>query len=532
MANTVPDGCSAEPGDDGQALADRLEHPEAWPHPVDGPIRVIETHISRVFLTGRWAYKVKKPLRLPFLDYGTLERRHACCEQELRLNRRTAPGLYLDVVAIAGPVASARVGGTGPIIEYAVRMLQFDPAEALDALVEADRATRDELATLGADIARFHAGAAVCAAGSGTDGPEAFARVLNDNLDALESADDDAIVAAGRALRRRLEAETTRLAPTLEARRATGRVRECHGDLHCGNVVRWGGRLTPFDGIEFDPALRWIDVADDLAFLTMDLAERGRPDLRHAVLQAWYEASGDAGALRPLPLYEAARALVRAKVAVLHARQRPGDPSRRAAAARYLAWAGARLDWTRPMLLATCGYSGAGKTWVASRVAAALHALHLRSDVERKRLAGLGPLDDSRSPPDGGIYSREFNALTYARLSEAAGEALAGGCPVIVDAACLRRAERRDLERCAAAHGATFALLHCEAPTETRRARVEARTRERSDASEAGVDVLGRQPGYWEPFDDDERRHVVHVDTTAADPAAEALAALAAPGLR
>ena len=529
MANTGPDGRTAEP-DDGRALAARLQSPEAWPHCVELPIRVIETHISRVFLTGRWAYKVKKPLRLPFLDYGTLERRHACCEQELRLNRRTAPGLYLDVAAIAGPVASARVGGAGPPIEYAVRMLQFDPAETLDALVEAGRANRDELATLGTDIARFHGEAALCPAGPG--GPNSFVRVLRDNLDALDAADDPRIEVATRVLRRRLEAEATRLRTTLEARRTAGRVRECHGDLHCGNVVRWGGRLTPFDGIEFDPALRWIDVADDLAFLTMDLAERGRPDLRHAVLQAWYEASGDAGALRPLPLYEASRALVRAKVAVLHARQRDGDPARLAAAARYLAWAGARLDPPRPMLLATCGYSGAGKTYVAGRIAAALHALHLRSDVERKRLAGLGPLDDSRSPADGGIYTPEFNTRTYARLSQVAAESLAGGCPVIVDAACLRRSERRDLERCAIANDARFAVLHCEAPTGVLRARVEARARDRSDASEAGVDVLERQPGYWEAFDDDELRHVVHVDTTAADPASDALAALAALGLR
>ena len=532
MANTVPDGRTAEPDDDGRALAARLQAAEAWPHPVDLPIRVIETHISRVFLTGRWAYKVKKPLRLPFLDYGTLERRRACCEQELCLNRRTAPGLYLDVVAIAGPLASARVGGAGPPIEYAVRMLQFDPAEALDALVEAGRASCDELATLGADIARFHAAAAVCPTQSGTDSPASFSRVLRDNLDALDAAGDPDIEVAARALRRRLEAEMTRLRTTLEARRTSGRVRECHGDLHCGNVVRWRGRLTPFDGIEFDPALRWIDVADDLAFLTMDLAERGRPDLRHAVLQAWYEATGDAGALRPLPLYEAARALVRAKVAVLHARQRDGDPARLASAARYIAWAAARLDPPRPMLLATCGYSGAGKTFLATRLAAALHALHLRSDVERKRLAGLGPLDDSRSPADAGIYTREFNARTYARLSEAAAEALAGGTPAIVDAACLRRSERRDLENCAIAHDARFAVLHCEAPTPVLRARVEARRRRGSDASEAGVDVLERQPGYWEPFDADELRHVVSVDTTGTDPVADAVARLAALDVR
>jgi aminoglycoside phosphotransferase family enzyme/predicted kinase len=531
MANTGPDGRTAEPDDDGRALANRLLDPAAWPHPVDCPVRVIETHISRVFLTGRWAYKVKKPLRLPFLDYGTLERRRAYCEEELRLNRRTAPDLYLDVVAIAGPVASARVGGAGPAIEYAVQMAQFDPDEALDALVVANRVTRDELAALGDDVARFHAAAAPCPAGAAIDGPDSFARVARDNLDELDAAGDPGIEAAARTLRGRLEAEIARLRPVLEARRAAGRVRECHGDLHCGNVVRLDGRLTPFDGIEFDPALRWIDVADDLAFLTMDLAERGRPDLRHAVLQSWFEASGDAGAMRPLPLYEAARALVRAKVAVLHARQHDGDAARLASAARYVAWAQARLDPPRPVLLATCGYSGAGKTYLAARLADALPALHLRSDVERKRLAGLGPLDPSHSPPDAGLYTREFNARTYARLVEAAGDALAGGCPVVVDAASLRRSERADLGRCAAANGAAFAVLHCVAPTDVLRARIAARSRAGTDASEAGVDLVDRQPGYWEPFDDAERRHVVQVDTTTGDPVAAARAGLAALGL-
>ena len=528
MANTAPDGCTVEPDADGRALAARLLEPEAWPHPVDRPVRVVETHVSRVFLTGRWAYKVKKPLRLPFLDYGTLERRRAFCEQELRLNRRTAPDLYLDVVAIAGPAASARVGGPGPPIEYAVRMLQFDPAEALDAQVDAGRATREELATLGTDVARFHASAAVVADDDGLGGPASFGHVLRDNLRALDEAGDPGIERAARALRGRLEDALARLGGTIEARRTSGRVRECHGDLHCGNVVRWRGRLTPFDGIEFDPALRWIDVADDLAFLTMDLDERGRPDLRHAVLQAWFEASGDAGALRPLPLYEAGRALVRAKVAVLHARQHDGDADRLASAARYLAWADARLRPSRPLLLATCGYSGSGKTHLATRLAEALHALHLRSDVERKRLAGLGPLDPSHSPPDGGLYTLDFNARTYARLFAAADDALAGGGHVIVDAACLRRAERRDLERCAARNGARFAVLHCVAPPDVLRTRVVARARAGNDASEAGVDVLDRQPGYWEPFDAAERRHVGVVDTTTGDPVAAARAGIAA----
>jgi uncharacterized protein len=235
-------------------------------------------------------------------------------------------------------------------------------------------------------------------------------------------------------------------------RRAAGRVRECHGDLHCGNVVRWSGRLTPFDGIEFDPALRFIDVVNDIAFLTMDLAERGRPDLRHAALQAWCESTGDFAGLPLLQYYECYRALVRAKVAALGALQAP-EPSvaRDAAIAtcrRYLDWAAGRLAPRRPALLLTCGLSGSGKTWLARAARATAGALHVRSDVERKRLAGLAPQADSRSEPDGGIYTLAFNARTYGRLERCAAAALAGG----EASSSMRRS-------CAAARGCAFSTL-------------------------------------------------------------------------
>jgi predicted kinase len=325
------------------------------------------------------------------------------------------------------------------------------------------------------------------------------------------------------------------LHPLMTHRRATGRVRECHGDLHCGNVVRWAGELTPFDGIEFDPALRFIDVTNDIAFLTMDLAERGRRDLRRAALQAWAETLGDWTGLPLLRYYEAYRALVRAKVDALRALQlAPNTPARAAAVTdcrRYLDWAAARVGRRRPPLLVTCGLSGSGKTWLARQLAERLGALHLRSDVERKRLAGLAALEDSRSPADAGIYTLEFNERTYRRLLDCAAASLAGGEPTIVDAAFLRGHERQAFLALARERDAPFAVVHCHAPDAVRRDRVSARSAARTDASEAGLDVLARQPSYWEAFGGDERRHVLEVDTS--DPAGVAatiarLAALAA----
>jgi aminoglycoside phosphotransferase family enzyme/predicted kinase len=510
-----------------------LLRPEAYPHAVREPVRLAETHISWVLLTGEYAYKIKKPLRLSFLDYSTLERRQALCEEEVRLNRRHAPGLYLGVSAITGSAAAPRVDGAGPVLEHAVRMRQFDASDELAALLAAGSVTDADMTALGEDIAGFH-DVADPAPMEGTFGdPDRVHRVTLDNFAELRRLPEAAPWLA------RLDALESRLTLLLErdrslmiARRGEGRVRECHGDLHCGNVVRWQGRLTPFDGIEFEPGLRYIDVVNDVAFLTMDLAERGHAALRRAVLQAWREALGDCDGLPLLPYYEAYRALVRAKVAALRALQEdPGSPARAGTVAtceRYLDWAIARVRERRPSLLLTCGLSGSGKTWLARQLGPRLGALHLRSDVERKRLAGLAPHEDSRSAPDAGIYTREFNDRTYARLHECAAACLAAGEHVIVDAAFLRRHERQRFLTLAEENDSPAAIVHCRAPESVLRQRVAARSAARTDASEAGLDVLLRQPGYWEPFDASEQPSVIEVDTSAPPAVAAALARLQA----
>jgi hypothetical protein len=518
-----------------RALLVELRRAAAYPHAVVEPVGVTETHISWVLLTGEFAYKIKKPVKLSFLDYSTLERRRWACEEELRLNRRLAPDLYLGVSVVAAPNGAPRMDGAGPPLEYAVRMRQFAPSEELAALLARGAVEPGDLGALGASIAAFHAAAATAPDDAQYGRPTNVHRVTMDNFAELRSLPESAgWLEALSALESRIRALYGDLHARMARRRAAGRVRECHGDLHCGNVVRWGGALTPFDGIEFDPALRYIDIVNDVAFLTMDLAERGHAELRRCTLQAWVEALGDWDGLPLLPYYEAHRALVRAKVDALRAQQfEPQSAERRAAVAdcrRYLDWATARVATRRPALLVTCGLSGSGKSWLARQLAPVLGALHVRSDVERKRLAGLGPLDDSRSPPDAGIYTLEFNARTYDRLVECAGAALDGGEPVIVDAAFLRAAERRRFLRLAADRGLPFAIVHCCAPETVLRERLVSRSAARDDASEAGLAVLDRQPAYWEPFGDEERAHVVEVDTSepaTVDAASARLAALA-----
>jgi len=508
-------------------MIDGLRQPRAYDHPVQTPVRVAETHISWVLLTGEFAYKVKKPLHLSFLDYSTAAAREQFCAEEVRLNRRHAPDLYLGVARITGSLDAPRIDGSGPTIDHAVRMRQFAPQDELTALLARGGLALDEVEALGEAVGRFHAGAAVAPADATYGEPATVRRVIGDNFAELrrlpELADrHDAVTGLERGLAELLESRGA----LLRMRREQGWVRECHGDLHCGNVVRWHGRLTPFDGIEFDPALRYIDVVNDVAFLTMDLAERGFPVFRHTVLQAWLTALGDWAGLPLLPCYEAYRALVRAKVAALCALQSGNEAARHGAVGdcrRYLDWARDRLR-DRPCVLAiTCGLSGSGKTWLANRIRRELCWLHVRSDVERKRLAGLGPLDDSRSAMDAGIYTPGFHARTYSRLFDCADAALGGGESIIVDAAFLRRDERARFHELARTHDARFLILHCAAPAEVLRERVTARRSRGDDASEAGLEVLEKQPSYWEPFDPDEAPFVLDIDTSAPSAAATAL---------
>lgn len=503
--------------------------PYAALHPVAGPVRCIETHISWVFLTGPYAYKVKKPLRLSFIDYSTAARRAELCREELRLNRRHAAGLYVDVVTICGTPEQPVVGDLQAVpFEHAVRMVQFDPEQELTHLVEARDVQPDEIAALARNVAQMHAVAGRAAPSSGFGTATHVARVVHDNFEEIRRAlPSPADLALLDGLQRRIERELFPLAaPRIEARRLAGFVREGHGDLHCANVVRWNGHLVAFDGLEFDPALRYVDVANDLAFLTMDLAEHGRPDLRRTALQAWAQENGDFEALALLPYFEAYRALVRAKVAALRglqARRVVADEARMRAH-EYLEWAARQAQRARPSLVLMCGLSGSGKTWLAERIAPVMHALHVRSDIERKRLAGLGPLESSGSAADAGLYTLDFNERTYARLRECAAACLAGGESVVVDAASLRRHERLAFAELARKHGAAFHIVHCVAPLDELKRRITARTTQGGDASEATPALLDRQPQYWEPFAEDELGAVVEVTTGDEVSVAQALA--------
>ena len=507
-------------------------NPRLYDHPVES-FRVIETHISWVLLTGPYAYKIKKPVDLGFLDFSTLDRRRFYCEEELRLNRRLASPLYLSVVPITGSREAPRLdhtGGGGAAIDYAVKMRQFPQEAQLDRLVEAgllDAARLDELAT---GLAGFHQRAAQAPPDSPFGTPERIAKPMRENFDQIRSSLDDPQFLDRADLsdqQRRLldwsEADHAAHRDAFLHRKAGGFVRECHGDLHLANMVLWEGRVLIFDCLEFDEYLRWIDVMSDLAFVTMDLEQRGHADWAARLLNGYLEESGDYAGLSVLRSYQVYRAMVRAKVAVLRRKQSDDEAERNRLRALYGAYVDLAERFTRPAspsLVITHGCSGSGKTVLSGAVAQARGAIRVRSDIERKRLFGVAPSARSGSPLDEGLYTAEAGVRTYQRLADLATVILDAGRSVIVDGAFLQRGQRDRLRAVAVRRGTPFVIIDAKAPEALMRERISRREREGVDASEAGLAVLDRQIATEEPLGPDEEVHVVRVRTEGRiDPA-------------
>jgi hypothetical protein len=464
----------------------------AYPHST-GAIRRIETHISWVYLTGDFAYKIKKAVKLPYLDFSTLVARERACRDELSLNRRLAPALYHEVVGIGGDPKSVRVGAT-PAFEFAVKITEFPEGAIADELVQRGALSAADLSAFGDHIAAFHQSLAASPAQATGE------RILTNlaEVEAESSADRQRQLGT---IGDWIRSSIGRLADCLTARTRDGRIRECHGDLHLGNIVRIDDRLIAFDCLEFSLALRTIDVLDEVAFLFMDLLAHGRPDLAFAFLNPYLAATGDYQGLRLLRLYAAHRALVRAKV--LPAKQ----------SSRYLDTASALTQDAAPLCLITHGFSGSGKTTIARSLALALEAVHLRSDVERKRLNKLQPTERPNAGIEQGLYSRESSESTYRRLCESTEAALNGGINVIVDASFLARRERDRFRSLAMKRDARFAVLNLKAPHELLRRRITERNRQNSDASDADLAVLDHQLATADALAGDEDSAIVTVAT-------------------
>lgn len=507
-------------------LVRQLLEPAAYPHDV-GEIQLVETHISWVILTGEFAYKIKKPVELGFLDFSTLDLRRHFCEEELRVNRRTAPELYLDVMPIGAGPGGPRVG-LEPAIEYAVRMRQFPHEARLDRCLRDGRLGPVETRRLAETIARFHAAQAPR---RDIDPAYEIERVVKPARNNFVHLDPAAFDDAGQQRLAVIEAWTLEqaevLAPAFERRAREGAVRECHGDLHLENLLLQDGRFVPFDAIEFNPNLRWIDVANDIAFLAMDLMARERRDLAFSALSAWLEANGAYDSLAVMRFYLAYRSMVRAVVTAIRRGQgaaQEDDPdwsstgaaprsSARLDSGRYVELAAQLVDTPPPRLYLMHGLSGSGKTWFSERLVGALPALRVRSDLERKRLAGLTEAQAAKGAIASGLYAAEVTDRTYETLAGHCATGLRAGFDMIADATFLRRGHRARFHELAVSLGAGFAIVECHAPPELLEQRLRQRAAQRSDASDADVAVLRHQLTHHDPLSAGERAMTLRVDS-------------------
>jgi len=521
------------------AIIAALRDPSLYPHHPDS-VEVVQTHISYVFLAGDEVYKVKKPVRFSFLDFSTLERRRELCREEVRLNRRLAADVYLGVVAVCPDGRDRlRFGDEDDptAIEYAVRMRRLPRELQLDHLLEQDAVQPERIADVAIRLSQFHRDAARSANITANGSSDAIWRVLQDNYDngrrfrgsTLDASDDDAIQAFAREFLARHDDRFRR-------RQEEGRIRECHGDLHCEHIC-FTEPLVIFDCIEFNTQFRYIDVASDIAFLAMDLEFHGRNDLAHRLVAAYVENSGDAGITALLPFYQCYRAYVRGKVDSLKSIEPEVTPGERNAAAdsarRHFALA-YRYTWSaRPALVVTCGLSGTGKSVVARALARRTGFTHLSSDVIRKQLAGISPTSRPTAGADRGIYSAAFSERTYATLFTRAAEELANGNGVILDATFQLRRGRDQARAMAQRFGVPVVFAECDCEPDEVRRRLAARQARDDDASDADWHVYLAQRENYEPFADDENAEKdekdardekddhLRLDTTTASPGLE-----------
>lgn len=479
-----------------------LLRPQAYPHAVRA-VEVIETHVSWVLLTGTFAYKIKRPVHYPFIDLRSAARRAFLCHEEVRLNRRFAPDLYVAVCPVFCVDAEACLVGSGRPIEHAVKMQQFPVEDQLDKLLEGHRIEPVELESFGRELARIHARLPLPRPGQSWGRPAALRAVILDNAAQCARLAGEAAATVG-AIRSDLERLLDEAMPQLSVRFASGHVRECHGDLHAGNIVRRHSQLLAFDCLEFDPALRWTDVADEISFLLADLEARHTPFHAQAFLAGYLAESGDYPACALAPIFKIHRALVRAKVALLGAAHGKAGASSADAARQFETYVDCvrRTKLVRPpILVLMCGLSGSGKTWLAQRLTPRLLGVHLRSDIERKRIAGLPVTERAAAGPQEGLYSREAIASVYQHLAECAHATLAGGYPTIVDATFGQRTERTRFIDLAARLGIKVCIVQCRASHEVLRARVLAREQDAKDASDADLSILAWQERHFEPLE-------------------------------
>lgn len=499
-----------------ERLIQSLLSPACYDHAVEN-IHIIETHISWVILTGHYVYKIKKALDLGFLDYSTLERRHHFCDEEIRLNSRTAPDIYIKTVAITGPLDSPRVETAGTPVEYAVQMHMFSEHALLSNFLSEGKLSFELLDELSVKLAQFHHSIEVARPDNPLGQASLIFHPVNENFEQIkERISDPDIVKRLQSLHDWSDQCYQQLKAIMQERHDTGFIRECHGDLHLGNIAIIDHQIRMFDGIEFNDHLRWIDIVSELAFLLMDFEARGRGDYKFYLLNHYMHLMGDYPGLILLRFYTVYRAMVRAKVAAISLQQKSTTTADNwKTFHNYLQFAEAQTRADRPCLFITFGLSGAGKSYLCQHYLNRLPLLHISSDIERKRLYGLDLYASSRSAPGAGIYSTEASQLTYQHLLDLAQVIIKAGYSVVVDATFLQHPWRQRFYQLAKDSGTPFRILHLQSSQAELTSRIQHRQQQDKQTSEADIEVLQRQIQNHDRLQDDELAISIDIDTAS-----------------
>ncbi|MFW2364963.1 MAG: AAA family ATPase [Desulforhopalus sp.] len=499
-----------------QWLIESLLNPSLYDHPVSR-FQVIETHISWVILTGDFVYKIKKPVNFGFLDFSTLEKRRFYCLEELRLNRRLAPHLYLGLVTISGSKEHLELNGPGAALEYAVKMVQFPQAAQLDRLPPGEGLDPALMGRLANRVAGFHLSVECAPVDSDLGEADQVRKTVMENFYHIrECTKNSEILLQLDELERWSKQQLDDLATVIDERKATGFVRECHGDMHLRNISLWQDEITIFDCIEFNKSLHFIDVISEIAFLIMDLEVRKQASLGTRFLNTYMQLTGDYEGLRLLKFYKVYRALVRAKVDILRTDQeQPGSDEYAETFEDFYHYLDLAKDYTRessPWLIINHGVSGTGKSAGARSLSDIIPAIQVSSDVERKRL--FGDVANIRGAGfEKGIYSPDVTRQIYLRLVEIADCLLTAGYSVIVDATNLKLEQRELFTRLSEDLGVRCLILSYTASVETLRHRVERRSIRGSDISDATVAILEYQLATCEPLSDKEKISTLEINT-------------------
>ncbi len=487
-------------------LIQSLQNPVLFDHQIKY-FKMIETHISWVLLTGDYAYKIKKPLDLGFLDFSSLEKRRHFCHEETRLNTRLAPDIYLGVVAIYGTPAQPNLTGADDVIEYAVKMQQFEENNTFDQLLTRNQLTSAHIKQTAKTIAAFHNKIQLAEVNSEYGSINTVLAPVIENfkqIQQLKSLDKPAYIEEIKSWSNQQHKVLQTLIPQ---RKQAGFIRECHGDLHLGNIALINDKAVPFDGLEFNPSLYWIDVISEIAFLVMDLQSKQRDDLAFQFLNEYLQHTGDYHGLGLLRFYLVYRAMVRAKVYAIQASQNTSTQAKALSCYQsYLQLARQYTNRPKPKMLIMHGVSASGKSWLSEQIISRHQAIRIRSDIERKRLAQLNKQLN-------GLYSQDLTEKTYQQLLKLAIDIVTAGYSVIVDATFLLQRHRKLFSQQAAQLGIEFLIIHTFSDKQTLKQRITQRAKQTDNVSDADSSVMENQLNTIEPLSNDEISSNIRVDT-------------------